>query len=221
MALVGIIDDRKEVRQRLAKKFKRYLKEKKISWDVKEYPPFDNINDYPNWISNNKIIILLVDEKLKEVPLREKFHSQYDGHDLVKLVRKTNKQLPIYIVTAYSNEDDELTRMEGDFEGIIPRSKFNTQELANQQFKKFFRVTQTYLNEFNSEYLRLAELSELVALNKATEIDKNDLKALQQKLQLPLSNFIAKDRNDWIKELEIKTKELKDLSIEIEKYLKE
>ncbi|MBG6129525.1 CheY-like chemotaxis protein [Aquimarina sp. EL_43] len=220
MALVAVIDDRKDVRKRLAKQFKRYLKNEGIAWDVDHFEPLEQKTDYPNWISHNKVIILIVDERLKEAEKDGGGFTNYDGHDLVKVVRNTNKQLPIYVVSAHA-DDPALVDNDGEFEGVIQRDKFKESDSANQQFKKFVRVTQTYFENFNKEYFRLAELSELIALNKASEEEKYELKALQVKLQIPLSNFISKDRQDWIEELEMKTKELEDLSNKIEDYLKE
>ncbi|WP_204345104.1 hypothetical protein [Psychroserpens algicola] len=219
MALVAVIDDRKSVRKRLSKKFGRYLKQEGISWDVQHFDPLNQILDYPKWISHNKIVILIVDEKLRETPKTGGGFHSYDGHDLVRVIRETNKQLPIYVVTAHA-DDDILTQMEGEFEGVIQRDKFNNDDSANQQFKRIVRATQTYLENFNKEYIRLAELSELVALNKATDKNKDELKALQTKMQLPLSSFISIDRQEWIEELDSKTKELEELSNKIENFLK-
>ncbi|MFT6638399.1 MAG: CheY-like chemotaxis protein [Flavobacterium sp.] len=220
MGLVAVIDDRKDVRKRLSKKFSRYLKQEGISWDVQHFDPLNDILDYPKWISHNKIVILIVDEKLRETPkISGGFHS-YDGHDLVREIRKTNKQLPIYVVTAHA-DDEILIQMEGEFEGVIQRDKFHEDESSNQQFKRIVRATQTYLENFNKEYLRLAELSGLIALNKATIEEKDELKALQAKMEIPLSSFISINRQEWIDELDNKTKELEELSSKIENFLKE
>jgi CheY-like chemotaxis protein len=220
MGIVAVIDDREDVRKRLSKKFSRYLKLEGISWDVQHLDPLNDILDYPKWISHNKIVILIVDEKLREIPkIGGGFHS-YDGHDLVREVRKTNKQLPIYVVTAHA-DDEILTQMEGEFEGVIQRGKFNEDESSRQQFKRIVRATQTYLENFNKEYYRLAELSGLIALNKATIEEKDELKALQAKMEIPLSSFISINRQEWIDELDNKTKELEELSSKIENFLKE
>jgi hypothetical protein len=111
--------------------------------------------------------------------------------------------------------------MEGEFEGVIQRDKFHEDESSNQQFKRIVRATQTYLENFNKEYLRLAELSGLIALNKATIEEKDELKALQAKMEIPLSSFISINRQEWIDELDNKTKELEELSSKIENFLKE
>lgn len=219
MALVAVIDDRKDVRKRLAKRFTRYLKQEGVSWAVEHFDPLNDISDYPKWVSHHKIVILIVDEKLREIEKTDGGFHSYDGHDLVRVIRETNKQLPIYVVTAHA-DDDTLTQMEGEFEGVIQRDKFNNDESANQQFKRIVRATQTYLEIFNKEYIRLAELSELVALDKASEDEIKELKGLQTKMKIPLSSFINIDRQEWIDELDEKTKELEELSNKIESFLK-
>lgn len=220
MLKVAIIDDNKEIRTRVAKRISRYLKKENIKWEVLHFDPLEHVEDYSNWIIKNKVIILIVDEKLKVIPNSKGISTSYNGHDIVKLLRKTNKQLPIYVITAFA-ADSALQGMKGDFDGIVSRTLFSTQEHANQYIQRFVRATQKYLANYQTEYNRLAELSELVALDKATPENLAELRGLQTKLQIPLASFINNDRKSWLIELEKKTNRLESLSEKIKQFLAE
>lgn len=216
MLTIAVVDDRKDARDRLIKPIKRYLDSENIEWNVIGFPPLINKADYPNWLVNNKVIVLIVDEKLKEEG-NNGFLVDYNGHDLVNVIRKRNKQLPIYIITSHAG-DANLDQNKGEFEDIISRTNFRGENVT-KYMKRFVRATQNYLDNYQQEYARLAELSEKVALSEATEEEIKELKALQSKLQLPLSSVILDNRSNWIKEIEEKTKELDALYLECKKFL--
>lgn len=219
MSTVAIIDDRKDVRERLAKRIARHLKEENVNWKTISLDPLSNIKDYQNWIINEKIVFLLIDERLSEEPLSDSTFSGHNGHDLVKEIRQTNKQLPIFMITAHV-DDEEIEAMKGEFDDVISRTSLEEMSSSRQYVKRFVRQTQTYLQNFQKEYERLAELSGLIALEKATENEINEIKALQTKLELPLSGFISMDRTDWLAELDTKTNEIEKLAKELEELIK-
>ena len=220
MLNVAIIDDNVELRTRVAKRIARHLKKEGINWEVKHYDPLEEKSDYSNWIILNKVVILIVDEKLNVVPNSEGKSTSYSGHDIVKLLRITNKQLPMYVITAYE-EDTVLQGMKGQFDGIVSRTLFSDNKSAEQYIQRFVRATQSYLENYQNEYNRLAELSELVALDKATEADITELKGLQTKLEIPLTSLNINDRKNWLLELEDKTNKLEELSEKIKQFLAE
>tara|TARA_R110000744_G_scaffold110953_1_gene209076 strand:+ start:3074 stop:3736 length:663 start_codon:yes stop_codon:yes gene_type:complete len=220
MLKVAIIDDNVELRTRVAKRIARHLKKEGINWEVKHYDPLEEKSDYSNWIILNKVVILIVDEKLNVVPNSEGKSTSYSGHDIVKLLRITNKQLPMYVITAYE-EDTVLQGMKGQFDGIVSRTLFSDNKSAEQYIQRFVRATQSYLENYQNEYNRLAELSELVALDKATEAHITELKGLQTKLEIPLTSLNINDRKNWLLELEDKTAKLEELSEKIKQFLAE
>jgi CheY-like chemotaxis protein len=220
MLKVAIIDDNKELRTRVAKRIARYLKKESINWQVKHYDPLEEKEDYSNWIVQNKVVILIVDEKLNVVPNSKGKAASYSGHDIVKLLRITNKQLPMYVITAYE-EDTVLQGMKGQFDGIVSRTLFSDNKNAEQYIQRFVRATQSYLENYQEEYNRLADLSELVALDKATKENIAELKGLQTKLEIPLTSLNINDRKNWLLELESKTTKLEELSEKIKQFLSE
>ncbi len=218
MLQIAIVDDREDLRKSLVKPIKRYLKRLDIKWEVKDYPPLQDIKAYPNWIVSNKIIVLIVDEKLKGQS-NNGYRANYNGHDLVKIIRKINNELPIYAVTAYP-KDSALQESKGNFDDIIGKNTFKNSSELEQYMKRFVRATKTYLENYESEYSMLSKLSQLVALDKATEKDYELLMALQSKLGIPVSSFAQTDRKEWMENLEKKADELKKISDEIKKLLK-
>jgi CheY-like chemotaxis protein len=220
MLKVAVVDDNKELRKKVAKRIARYLKSENINWEVAHLDPLKSEKDYAAWIVKNKVIILIVDEKLNVMPNSEGISVTYSGHDIVKLLRKTNKQLPIYVITAY-DQDTVLQGMKGAFDGIVNRNLFSIKENSDQYLQRFVRATQTYLINYQSEYERLGELSELVALDKASDNEIRELKGLQTKLQIPLTSLLSNDRKAWINKLEEKTNKLESLSEKIKKFLAE
>lgn len=218
MSTVAIIDDRKDVRDRLAKRIARHLKEENILWKTISIDPIPNPEDYQKWIVNEKIVFLLVDERLMEEPLSDSTFNSYNGHDLVRIIRQTNKQLPIFMITAHPS-DNEIEEMKGEFDDVISRTNFEDANSSRQYVKRFIRYTQTYLSNFQKEHERLSKLSELVALEKATKEEIDELKALQVKLEIPLSPFISKDRTDWLAELDKKTEEVEKLANELNELI--
>ena len=213
---IAIIDDRPDVRQRLLKGVSRYFEEHNINLDIKDYSPFQNIEDYPEWIVHNKIVLLIVDERLKEQPIAKDLYSTYDGHELVSTIRKYNKELPIYIITTHS-EDEQLTDNLGDYNDIIDREKFEHD--SNQYMKRIFRSTQSYIENFEKEFLRLSELSKKYATNSISGEEKDELQALQAKLEIPLSSFSRINRTEWLNEMEGEVAKLQELESRIKKYL--
>lgn len=219
MSTVAIIDDRKDVRERLAKRIARHLKDENLTWKTVPMEPLPNPQDYQKWIVHEKIIFILVDERLTEEKLSNSSYNSYNGHDLVKEIRLTNKQLPIFMITAHPH-DEQIEEMKGEFDDVISRTNLEDKESSRQYVKRFVRSTQTYLSNFQKEYERLAKLSELVALEQAKEVEINELKALQAKLEIPLSAFISKDRTDWLAELDKKTQEIEGLAAELDALIK-
>ncbi len=219
MGTVAIIDDRKDVRERLTKRIARHLREEGVEWKTISIDPLPTYTDYQKWLVNEKIIVLLVDERLNEEPLSDSTYCNHTGHDLVKEIRKTNKQLPIFMITAHA-DDEQIEEMKGEFDDVISRTSFEEMSSSRQYVKRFVRSTQSYLSNFQKEYERLAQLSASVALENATEDEINELKALQTKLELPLSAFISKDRTDWLAELDQKSKEIEELASELDQLIK-
>ncbi len=217
MSTIGIIDDRVEVRDSIKKRVQAELRRLNINWPVIAIGPFEEMENYPEWIENNEISVLLLDENLHEKPISRGVYADYDGHDLVKVVREGYKYLPIFVITAIASSEDVVDNA-GEFDSIIARSSFNKR--SAEYVKRFVRATHTYLSVNNNELERLSTLSRKIALGNASVEEENEAKALQIKLELPFTMQRVVDRETAINELETEVDSLSELSKKISKYIK-
>ena len=120
MPTIGIIDDREDVRKTLRMGMKTVLES---DWNTVDSSPLPQLNDYLSWIGTNKIVSLIVDEKLNEIALDLSGAVDYYGHDLVDFLRSRLKTFPIFVVTSYPDEQSLKDRFK-DVEAIIDRRHF-------------------------------------------------------------------------------------------------
>lgn len=206
MLEVIIIDDREEVGKRTADRFTRYFQKNNLLWEAKFLLPLEDKKDYIRYIIDNKVILIVIDERL-DVPVNGKTVN-YSGHDIVELIRKRNKEIPIFIITAF-DESDELLLMEGQADGIISRGKFSNVQDSNQIIMRLVRSTHRYLQNYSKEYEDLATLSHKVVTGKATESESKRLTALRAKLAVETG--IEATRKEWLDSLGSEIRDLKDL----------
>lgn len=101
MTMIGVIDDRDVDRQMIVDGIG--LGNKEGGWGIINTVPLPALDEYPAWISQNKICALVLDELLDEKVNNGKA-VDYQGHDLVDFVRERFRTLPIFVVTAHSSD---------------------------------------------------------------------------------------------------------------------
>jgi len=212
MATIGVIDDRNEDRQIIVDGIN--LGKHDDSWNVVDNKPLTNLEEYPAWISENKICSLVIDELLNE-KVNGGNAVEYKGHDLVDYIRKRFATLPIFVITSYSN-DPSLRQRFKDVEDIVERQVFG-QDYKNYA-PRIIRAAQQYLNVFQTE---LNELS-LFAQRAATgEIISNEeqarAQAIQTKLDIAYSIGTISDISVWLHEATDLVDKIEELRKEIEK----
>ena len=217
MPTIGIIDDETRYRDTDVRNLNIQGNLPK-GWKAIGVSPFPHLNDYPSWIAENDIAVLLIDEELGRQSSRADGHVNYKGHDLVKSLRQKNKTLPLYFYTNYGGEPP-VTQRVTDVEGIIDKQVFRRNRA--DWVKRITRKGNDYFTSFRDQLAQLNELSLKIAKGEATAEDKKNAKALQTHLELPLSSDPCDDRNEWITQYEEKVKEFDDLKKEIEAYLKQ
>lgn len=212
MAKIGIVDDRKDLRETLSRLIDVSLKINYSEWSVIDIDPFENVEDYFSWITENDIAILILDEKLQEIKSKVK----YNGSDLIKEIRKRLKDFPVFAITSYPGEPD-LTNQFSLFDEILDRDEFT--DKTDDYISRFIRSGQRFLETYSAQLLRISELSEKIALGKASDDEKNELKTLQTLLGLLHSDNLS--REDWLKRYENKLEELEKISSKIDQFLKD
>lgn len=218
MSNIAIFDDRVDQRETVARLIKLELKKIGIDWEVQSYPPLANISDYPRWINQHGINLLIVDERLHEVASNDEDNVDYDGHDLVLKLRETHADLPIFVITSWSG-DESLEANAGEFEDVIKRGDFTRN--CQPYVKRFIRATTRMIDSHEAELVRLATLSEKAALGNASEGDYDEIRQIQQKLSIPfLSEFLG-TRESWIEDLEKSMHRIEELEKVIKSRLDE
>src|ERR1051325_9232979 len=113
MPTIAIVDDETRYRNFDVKGVNRNLPK---GWTAIGTAPLQRLTDYPSWIAENDVAVLIVDEELGSRSASPTGHVKYKGHDLVHSLRARNKTLPIYFLTNYANQKpvkDQIPAVEG------------------------------------------------------------------------------------------------------------
>lgn len=212
MPQIAIIDDNAEQSSTLKKTLEHYLKKFGSSLSVIVQYPFGDIEQFYNFITENEICVLILDERLNDQSTPEGSPVHYKGNELVTELRKRLKDFPIFMITTYSPEDDLLAKF-SEFEYIMTRQEITEDEEGYKFIPIMIRSAQRYLDTNNAELSEFYELSKRVASgeNEATLIKR--LEALQVKLELPTTGF--DDRKAWLDQYEGHIQELEALKQEL------
>jgi len=219
MLTFGIIDDRKDARESFRIKVELALDDLDSGSDVEilDIPPFPEMQDFVQWILENEIAFLIVDERLYEEKMTDGKHAKYSGHDLVIFLRNTFKDLPIYGVTNYKRTE-ELNNSFKYFNLILGKDEFD--EKINEYLNMFIRSGRHFYKEYKTELNKLSELSQKIALGKATKQEVEEAHSLQTKLAIPHGTDLINDRELWLKEFSQRIAKLDELSSDIDEFLK-
>jgi len=216
MPAIGIVDDDAKSMESDGRSLNTHLRSK--GWTAIGVHPLPHLKDYPSWIGENEIAVLLIDEKLGGKSKVIGGHVKYKGHDLVKWLRRGNKTLPLYFLTNYGGESP-VTQRFADVEDIIDKKDFKRNRV--RWIDRFTRKGKEYFNSVKEQLAQLNDLSLKIAKGEATDEDKQNAKAIQTNLEIPLTIESCSDRSEWVEQYEEKVREFDDLRKEIETYLKQ
>lgn len=207
MATIAIIDDNPDQSETILNNIEIEIQKLNSDLIVIAALPFKDPRDYFNFIYNNDICVLILDEKLNDQAVGNDGPVEYKGSQLVTILREQLKDFPIYSVTAAA-VTEELKEKESEFEEVIPRGDFIDNTF--KYFPRILRAANNYLNENLNELSEFNILTtEISSGNKDPELIKK-LQALQVKLELPFSGF--EDRNSWLNEYEKQINSLEELN---------
>lgn len=197
MASIAIIDDNPEHSGTVQNNIELGLLDLNSDLRVITALPFKNPDDYFVYLIEQEVVVLILDEKLNDLPIDESGPVDYKGSQLISFLRRRLPEFPIYALTVIPAEGD-LNEKHGEYEDIISRDDFYNN--VNKYVPKFWRAAKNYLTENRDDLSAYNEITQLVAGgNKDPELLKK-LQALQLKLELPMSGF--DDRNSWLTEYE-------------------
>ena len=213
MTKIAIIDDNPELRGTLKKAIEHYLKKFGSNLTVIDQYPFCNIGQYFDFIKENDVCLLVLDERLNDQATPEGSPVDYKGHQLVTELRMQLKDFPILMITTYSNEADLLEK-ENEFEYLLNRDDITlNEETANLYIPRVIRSAQRYLDANNKELSEYNILTKRVAAGETSLENIQRLEALQVKLELPSIGF--DDRAFWLEQYSKHIEELETLKKEL------
>jgi hypothetical protein len=214
MANIVIIDDNPEQSGTVKNNLIICLEELNSELDVLATFPFQNTQDYFDYIERNDVCVLILDEKLNDQTFDSNGPVDYKGSQLVKILRERLKDLPIFSISVIST-DKELIQQYNQFEEIISRKEFY--ENPMKYVPKILRAAKNFLLEKNVAFEEYGILSVKISSGSANEEDITRFKELQLKLDLPLVGF--DDRDTWLNKYEEKINMLEELKNQILKKL--
>ena len=207
MARIAIIDDDTDKSGTVQSNIEIGLAEIGSDLEVITSTPFRDPNDYFNFIEQNEVCVLILDEMLNDQAINDSGPVSYKGSELVTALRSKLPDFPIFALTVIPTDGD-LNDKYNQYEEIISRKEFY--EDANKFIPKFSRAAKNYLKENIDELSQFNELTkEISGGNNDPELIKK-LQAIQVKLELPFSGF--DDRNAWLSEYEIQINSLEKLN---------
>jgi len=187
------------------------------NWEVIDTYPLDNLEEYPMWINQGDIAVLLLDERLQESRGTQQHHITYGGHDVVSIVRSRHPTLPIFIVTE-NQEDDGVIEKFKDVEDVIGRTAFYRK--AVEYVTRFIRSGLKFYEIHKEELAILDGFSQKMAKGESISADEQQqAKAIRLKLSIAYDVESLSSRGQWIGRFEAEVDSLKSITTEIEKIV--
>lgn len=214
MKKIAIIDDQESARSAVHSVIEDVLSNEDLEaeWGIVSIAPLTDIGAYANFIDSEEVVILLIDERLGESPDASGDTVQYKGSELVEELRKNYKQMPIYGITAFP-QDESLETHFAQFDEIILRDTFTLK--AASYVPRFIRAYQNFLKVRDDTLAELGTISAKIASGSATDDEKKRAAEIQEKINLPGVVSDINSRSEWLKEyaaLLEKQKEINDLA---------
>jgi hypothetical protein len=216
MPSIGLIDDRTEQRTTLARNIRHGLESSK-GWTLIERAPLEKITEYPSWIRENDMAVLVVDERLNEQAANGR-PAGYEGHDVIEFLRPRLPTFPLYVVTSY--EDDHNVQDSGPkVEDVVPRSHLNQD--PEKYTTRLVRAGSRYWQNYQDDLAELSRLAARIASGRSTEDEVKAADAIRQQLGLAFPLADISTLSQWIGSASEEVRKLNELRERIEKHLKE
>ncbi len=208
---IAFLDDRKGPRQTVIRGVRTKLPK---GWDCLECPLLANPREYPSWLINNRIVVLMVDQLLDEQALDSSAPVQYKGHQVIGIIREQLPDFPIIVVTR-AVEDHDLQEHFGEADDIVNRTELLKK--TDQYVTRIVRLGHAYLAQYEEELATLTELSKKKAAGEITNEEVEVLNAVQAKLGLP--SLISSAGDDALASLETEIVKMELLQKKVETFL--
>jgi len=180
VSVIAVVDDRQDMRESVAERIKLGLEDLKLDWEVIAEEPLETIEDYPAWISENEVSVLVLDEKLGDEIGSRGAATSYTGHEVAAALRERIPELPQMIITSIKNSDE----LEGaaELDAIVQRSEFDKHWRTHVE--RMVRLATRFVDRNEADLAELTALTNRVVHETASEEDIARLNALREKFQL-------------------------------------
>lgn len=201
MIKIAVIDDQQAARTAVESVVEDVLSDQSLDteWGVISSAPLDTIEEYADFIESENIAILLVDERLGEAPNNLGSSVDYRGSQLVEELRKNYKQMPMYGITAFP-EDETLESHFSQFDEIILRDTFT--QKASSYVPRFIRAYQNFIKAKDDSLAELSTISAKIASGEASDIEIKRAAEIQEKINIPSTIKEISSRSEWLTDYE-------------------
>lgn len=156
--------------------------------------PLEEMEEYLELFAGERVAALVADQKLRENAIESEAnrHVTYDGHELIRYIRASRRRMPLYVVTAYP-DDQALSDTRGEYEFVVNRHDFNSSPLKTLQ--PILRAATDFLETHEARLDELTELARKVAAGTNTVSELKRLKAIEASLGIdyPVVNTVVSD----------------------------
>lgn len=206
---IGLIDDNDDTRDSVKRTLVEELPD---GWDVISSPPKPRLSQTLAWVRDSEISVLLLDERLNQT-----MNVPYSGHEVAAALRQQRPEFPVFVVTAYPNEDD-LVGAENHLDGIVSRLSISAR--PEVYVPRFVRAGVRFIEQHEADLAKLSALSMKIAQGTASAADKRKVAALQAGLQL---RFFSQDETTMaaaVDELEATMEQAETLQQQLEEAIR-
>lgn len=209
MSTIGILDDRPDEAQTTRTIITRNLRD--ANWSVVDIPLLATPGRVVEWLTDKRVNVLIVDQKLNESTANS---VTYSGHEVIQEVRRRLPDLPVYMLTAFSDSPDVESNLSA-MEELVPRGDLGRK--AAVLVARMKRAGETFEHRYREALSRISALSQKQASATLTANEKKELQSLQ--LSMSLSDNTS-TRAELLPELEAEIKKLEELQAKANKLLK-
>lgn len=210
--VVAVLDDRSDQRETVIRSLDNALPK---GWSCIECPLREDINDYPKWLIENRVVCLLIDQLLNENASQSDLPVDYKGNQVITVIRGTLPDLPIYVISQAVDSDADLQANWGAADEAISRIALT--ERIDDYVERIMRRASSFLNRNTEQLAKFNELSTEAAKGTITGERLKELRAIQSELSLP--DQISTERDDALSSLEGTVSEFEKLRTKIDSFL--
>ena len=219
MPTIGIIDDKKDQRESIQRIIQNDLEARYSEWSCIDTYPFTDREEYVSWIGENDVAVLILDEQLTGEKSSEGTNVDYDGHDLIQFIRKVHPTLPVFGMTAYGANAEELQNEYKNFEDILEDKDFYKKYSDN--IDRFIRSGQRFTQTYHEELNKISKVSKAIAEGKEVSQEEFDeVQAIKERLGFPFNIDGMKNRSTALDLMQKQLGDFENLVGEIKNFLK-